>query len=142
MFYSPQHLFIYKFPREVTQIYTFFVFLQFISFCEEALKKEISEYANFITLIRKRYEQCSAMFRNSPAMADLVDTTASKMKAEREKLFVHLKNFLAELKAKADKGGDGRGKKRQAEGMTGAAAKVRIKNLAFYSILSAQHIAG
>jgi hypothetical protein len=129
------------FPCEVTQIYTLF-FLQFISFCEEALKKEISEYADLITLIRKRYEECNTTFRDSPAMAFLVDATASKMKAERKKLFVHLKNFLAELKANAGKGSDGRGKKRQAEGMTGAAAKVRIKNWAFYSILSAQHIAG
>ncbi|KAK7094595.1 hypothetical protein V1264_006129 [Littorina saxatilis] len=71
-------------------------FEEFVSTCSGLLK---GENPQFLALIKKRYDSCSETFRRSPEMADLLEVTRIKMLTDQKKLFVHLKDFVAELKA-------------------------------------------
>lgn len=71
-----------------------------MEFCEDAL---CDENPKFIALIKSRYSECEASFRQSDEMLSMLAETRTKMEEEKSKLFVHLKDFLTLLKSKRKK---------------------------------------
>ena len=70
--------------------------LQFVSTCSRLLK---GESLQFLELIKKRYNSCAKSFRDSLEMVELLDVTTTKLLANPQRIFVHLKDFTTELKA-------------------------------------------
>ncbi|XP_005107853.1 uncharacterized protein LOC101845720 isoform X2 [Aplysia californica] len=72
-------------------------FQQFLDFITVALE---GENPKLIELVQKRYEECDEDFRNSPKMLALLEQTRRLMETEKARMFVHLKDFVNELKAR------------------------------------------
>lgn len=53
----------------------------------------------FLRLIQKRYDSCNEQFLSSPQMQELLKSTSSKLMNDEKHIFIHLRDFLAELKA-------------------------------------------
>ncbi|KAL8600263.1 hypothetical protein ACOMHN_040724 [Nucella lapillus] len=98
-------------------------FKKFLSACSGLLQGESPQ---FLGLIQKRYDSCSQDFRHSPDMVHLLHSTTAKMLADKKRFFVHLKDFVTELKAwSSSSGGKGPpGRKRQGESLHQSVAKV------------------
>lgn len=71
-------------------------FDELLHLCSDLLK---GESLQFLRLIEKRYAACSEQFRNSPEMGTLLQTTCTKLREDKKRTFVHLKDFVTELKA-------------------------------------------
>ncbi|XP_029656874.1 death domain-associated protein 6 [Octopus sinensis] len=71
------------------------VFKKFLDFLEDHLE----ENKELISFVKKRYDECSDSFRFSKDFLELTADIQSKIEAEKHRIFVHLKNFLAELKS-------------------------------------------
>lgn len=63
------------------------------------LEDHLEENKELITFVKKRYDECSDSFRFSKDFLELTANVQSKIEAEKHRIFVHLKNFLAELKS-------------------------------------------
>ena len=100
-----------------------FLSFQFLSTCSDLLKGE-AESAKFVDLIRKRYKNCTASFRCSPEMANLLEVTQARMLADEKRIFVHIKDFVTELKAWTTGGGAQPHRKRKAANPLEAVAKL------------------
>ncbi|XP_060065735.1 eukaryotic translation initiation factor 5B-like [Ylistrum balloti] len=78
---------------------------------ESAFDKFLKDIQGFIEktpdlsiLIRKRYKECSQAYRNSTKFEDVLQITQAKIDSDNSRVFVHLRDFLNELKSnKADK---------------------------------------
>ena len=103
--------------------FTRFLSFQFLSTCSDLLKGE-AESAKFVALIQKRYENCTASFRHSPEMADLLEVTQDRMLADGKRIFVHIKDFVMELKAWTNGSGAQPHRKRKAVNPLEAVAKL------------------
>lgn len=53
----------------------------------------------FLRLIQKRYDSCNEQFRSSPQMQELLKSTSSKLTNDEKHIYVHLRDFVTELKA-------------------------------------------
>ena len=55
-----------------------------------------------MSLIKRRFEQCQLLFRSSDEMKDLLDSTMERIKQNSQmKTFVHLRDFVAQLRLKS-----------------------------------------
>ncbi|GAB1598570.1 death domain-associated protein 6-like [Argonauta hians] len=70
------------------------VFEKFLGFLDGHLENK-----EFITFVKKRYNDCSDSFRLSEDFLTLLTDIQSKIETEKHRIFVHLKSFVAELKS-------------------------------------------
>ncbi|PVD22521.1 hypothetical protein C0Q70_18335 [Pomacea canaliculata] len=71
-------------------------FEEFKNLCARLLR---GENLQFLRLIQKRYDSCNEQFLSSPQMQELLKSTSSKLMNDEKHIFIHLRDFLAELKA-------------------------------------------
>ncbi|OWF44789.1 histone-lysine N-methyltransferase, H3 lysine-79 specific-like [Mizuhopecten yessoensis] len=65
-------------------------------------------------LIQKRYEECSKSYRTSSKFQEFLQITQAKIDSDNSRVFVHLRDFLNELKTnKAEKNVDKKRKRRE-----------------------------
>ncbi|KAK3591447.1 hypothetical protein CHS0354_033446 [Potamilus streckersoni] len=71
-------------------------FSEFLEFCKDYLKDAKSK--DIQKLIHKRYNDCSAAYLTSSGFSDLLCITRAKIESDPQHFFVHLRDFLNELK--------------------------------------------
>ncbi|KAL3871800.1 hypothetical protein ACJMK2_039772, partial [Sinanodonta woodiana] len=71
-------------------------FSEFLEFCKDYLKDAKSK--DIQKLIHKRYNDCSAAYIDSSGFSDLLCITRAKIESDPQHFFVHLRDFLNELK--------------------------------------------
>ncbi|XP_067662336.1 enolase-phosphatase E1-like [Haliotis asinina] len=86
-------------------------FAKFLCFCEKSLSGPSKQ---LITLVKKRYDDCSDKFKGTQELYHLLSSCRKKMESDSRHLFVHLKDCLNELKAYA-KGRKGEKRKHRSE---------------------------
>lgn len=72
--------------------------LQFLVFLRPLITDD-REYEGYVKHFKQRLTLCDESFSNSSSFKQLVHSTWSAVSKERNIMYVHLKNFLAELKA-------------------------------------------
>ncbi|XP_071097235.1 serine-rich adhesin for platelets-like [Haliotis cracherodii] len=86
-------------------------YAKFLCFCEQSLSGPSKQ---LITLVKKRYDECSDKFKGTQELYQLLASCRQKMESDNRHLFVHLKDCLNELKAYA-KGRKGEKRKQPSE---------------------------
>ncbi|XP_071155692.1 DNA ligase 1-like isoform X3 [Mytilus edulis] len=73
-------------------------FSEFLEFCKPYL--ELQKSTELIKLLQKRFSDCQEEFKKSSDFADLTEITCAKIESDSKNIFIHLRDFLAELKSK------------------------------------------
>ncbi|XP_052093570.1 DDT domain-containing protein DDB_G0282237-like isoform X2 [Mytilus californianus] len=76
-------------------------FSKFLEFCKPYL--ELQKSTELIKLLQKRFSDCKEEYKKSLDFADLTEITCAKIESDSKNIFIHLRDYLADLKSNNDK---------------------------------------